>query len=304
MLFGTDKVSPLGAEDRPVRRAVLGGSFTDYQIWVGSDDRARAFSTTARTMKDADGNYDGAVIAFHDITDMLAALAAKDDFVARVSHEFRIPLSSILGYASLIMDDGQDLPAEITSSLAVIERNAERLLGLVNDLLATKSMMFRPAPTDFAQLVAHSLAAAAPAAITNAVTLHNSVEGPMPVVGDAGRIGQLLDNLISNAIKYSPDGGTVTVRAWTEGEDLLCTIQDTGIGMNNAEQAEAFTRFFRADLALQRAIPGLGLGLRITKSIVEMHGGTISLQSAPGAGTTIRFTLPDSVYTHRVLQDR
>ncbi|WP_146755367.1 PAS domain-containing sensor histidine kinase [Arthrobacter sp. AQ5-05] len=294
----------MGAEDRPVRRAVLGGSFTDYQIWVGSDDRARAFSTTARTMKDADGNYDGAVIAFHDITDMLAALAAKDDFVARVSHEFRIPLSSILGYASLIMDDGQDLPAEITSSLAVIERNAERLLGLVNDLLATKSMMFRPAPTDFAQLVAHSLAAAAPAAITNAVTLHNSVEGPMPVVGDAGRIGQLLDNLISNAIKYSPDGGTVTVRAWTEGEDLLCTIQDTGIGMNNAEQAEAFTRFFRADLALQRAIPGLGLGLRITKSIVEMHGGTISLQSAPGAGTTIRFTLPDSVYTHRVLQDR
>ncbi|WP_411733776.1 sensor histidine kinase [Paeniglutamicibacter sp.] len=304
LLFGSDKVTPLGAEARPVRRAVLGESFTNCDLWVGSGDRARAFSTTARTMKDADGNYDGAVISFHDITDMLAALAAKDDFVARVSHEFRTPLSSILGYASLIMDDGQDLPSEVTSSLAVIERNAERLLGLVNDLLATKSMIFQPAPTDFAQLVAHSLAAAAPSATANAVTLHSSVEGPMPVVVDAGRIGQVLDNLISNAIKYSPDGGAVTVRAWTEGEELLCTIQDTGIGMNNTEQAEAFTKFFRADLALKRAIPGLGLGLLITKSIVEMHGGAISLQSAPGAGTTIRFTLPQSVSTHGVLHDR
>lgn len=304
LLFGTDKVTPLSDEDRPVRRAVLGESFTDCHIWVGSEDRARAFSTTARTMKDSDGNYDGAVIAFHDITDMLAALAAKDDFVARVSHEFRTPLSSILGYASLIMDESEDHPSGINSSLAVIERNAERLLGLVNDLLATKSMVFRPAPTDFAQLVAHSLTAAAPAASTNAVTLHNAVEGPMPVVGDAGRIGQLLDNLVSNAIKYSPDGGTVTVRAWIEGEDLLCTIQDTGMGMNSAEQAEAFTRFFRADLALQQGIPGLGLGLLITKSIVEMHGGTIDLHSVAGAGTTIRFTLPDSVNTHGVLQSR
>ncbi|MFL4477017.1 sensor histidine kinase [Paeniglutamicibacter sp. ORCA_105] len=303
LLFGPDKVTPLGAEDRPVRRAALGESFTNCHLWVGSGDQARAFSTTARTMKDPNGNHDGAVIAFHDITDMLAALAAKDDFVARVSHEFRTPLSSILGYTSLIMDDAQTLPSEIASSLAVIERNAERLLGLVNDLLAAKSMTYHPAPTDFAQLVAHSLAAAAPSATTNAVTLHNSVQGPLPVIVDAGRIGQVLDNLISNAIKYSPDGGTVTVRAWAEGEDLLCTIQDTGIGMNGAEQAEAFTKFFRAEPALQRAIPGLGLGLLITKSIVEMHGGTIGLQSAPQDGTTIRFTLPQSVSTHGVLQD-
>ncbi|MBV1779081.1 PAS domain-containing sensor histidine kinase [Paeniglutamicibacter sp. ABSL32-1] len=304
LLFGSDRVTPLEAAERPVRRAVSGESFTNFDLWVGAGDGARAFSTTARTMKDADGNYDGAVISFHDITDMLAALAAKDDFVARVSHEFRTPLSSILGYASLIMDDGQDLPTEVTNALAVIERNAERLLDLVNDLLATKSMMFHPAPTDFAQLVAHSLAAAAPSATANAVTLHNSVEDPMPVVVDAGRIGQVLDNLISNAIKYSPDGGTVTVRAWVEGEDLLCTIQDTGMGMNNTEQAEAFTKFFRADQALKRAIPGLGLGLLITKSIVEMHGGTIDLHSAPRAGTSIRFTLPQSVYRPGALHVR
>ena len=298
LLFGTDKVTPLGTEDRPVRRAVRGESFTNCQIWVGSGDRARAFSTTARTMKDADGNNDGAVISFHDVTGMLTALAAKDDFVARVSHEFRTPLSSILGYASLIMDDGQDVPSEVASSVAVIERNAERLLGLVNDLLTAKTLTYRPTPTDFAQLVAHSLAAAAPSAATNAVTLMSLVEGPMPVVIDAGRIGQVLDNLVSNAIKYSPDGGTVTVRAWPESEDLVCTIQDTGMGMSNTEQAEAFTRFFRAESALQRAIPGLGLGLLITKSIVEMHGGTIRLQSTPKKGTTIRFTLPQPVSTH------
>lgn len=292
LVFGADKVTALAAEDRPVRRAVMGESFTNAHIWIGAGDGARAFSTTARTMTDADGGYDGAVVAFHDITDMLAALSAKDDFVASVSHEFRTPLTSILGYTGLIMDDAGNLPAGVGSSLAVIDRNAERLLGFVNDLLATKSAVVRPAPTDFAQLVADSLAASAPSAAANGIILHSSVEGTLSAVLDAGRIGQVLDNLVSNAIKYSPDGGTVTVRAWAQDSELCCEIQDTGMGMSSTEQAEAFTRFFRAEQAVQRSIPGLGLGLLITKSIVEKHGGSVTLHSVPGVGTTVRFTLP------------
>ena len=295
LVFHMDKATPMASEDRPVRRAVKGESFNNSNIWIGSGNKARAFSTTARTMKDEEGNYDGAVIAFHDITEMTAAMAAKDDFIANVSHEFRTPLTSILGYSSLILEDADALPPGVDKSLAIIERNAERLLGLVNDLLDTKTMEVHPAPADFSQLVAHSVAAASPAAARNAVTLHTQLPGPLPARIDAGRISQVLDNLVSNAIKYSPDGGPVTVRAWTEGADVLCEVQDSGLGMSSTEQAKAFTRFFRADQVLTRPIPGLGLGLLITKWIVEKHGGRITLDSTAGVGTTVRFVLPQAV---------
>lgn len=294
LIFQMDKTTPMAGEDRPVRRAVQGESFNNANIWIGSGTKARAFSTTARTMADEDGNYDGAVIAFHDITDMTVAMAAKDDFIANVSHEFRTPLTSILGYTSLILEDTDALPPGVDRSLAIIERNAERLLGLVNDLLDTKTMEVHPAPADFSQLVAHSMAAASPAAARNGVTLHTHLPGPLPARVDAGRISQVLDNLVSNAIKYSPDGGPVTVRAWTEDTDLVCEVQDKGLGMSGTEQAKAFTRFFRADQVLIRPIPGLGLGLLITKWIVEKHGGHIALESAPGVGTTVRFVLPQA----------
>lgn len=294
LVFGADKEIPLPAEDRPVRRAVKGESFNNANIWIGSGDKARAFATTARTMEDEDGNYDGAVIAFHDITDMTAALAAKDSFIANVSHEFRTPLTSILGYAGLILEDEDCLPDGVKRSLVIIERNAERLLRLVNDLLDTKSLEVHPAPADFAELVAHSMAAASPAALRNGVTLQTKVQGPFPVRVDPVRISQVLDNLVSNAIKYTPNGGPVTVRAWAENGDLVCEVQDTGLGMSTSEQTKAFTRFFRADQVLQRPIPGLGLGLVITKWIVEKHGGTISLESEAGSGTTVRFVIPQA----------
>lgn len=294
LVFGTDRETPVPAEERPVRRAVKGESFNNANIWIGSGDQARAFATTARTMEDEDGNYDGAVIVFHDITDMTAALAAKDSFIANVSHEFRTPLTSILGHADLILEDGDCLPEGVRRSLAIIERNAERLLRLVNDLLDTKTLEVHPAPADFAQLVAHSVAAAAPAAGRNGVILQTEVQGPLPVMVDAVRISQVLDNLVSNAIKYTPDGGPVTVRAWTGGMFLVCEVQDTGLGMSSSDQSKAFTRFFRSDQVLQRPIPGLGLGLVITKWIVEKHGGTISLESEPGAGTTVRFVIPQA----------
>ncbi|WP_427016733.1 sensor histidine kinase [Pseudarthrobacter sp. P1] len=295
LVFARDKATPLGAEERPVRRAVKGESFTNYQIWIGSGDKARAFSTTARTMKDDDGSYDGAVVAFHDNTDMLAALAAKDDFVANVSHEFRTPLTSIQGYLGLALDEPELLPGPLVKYLEVAERNAERLSGLVSDLLTTDSLTVERSLTDVAGLIVDSLASASPAAAINDVQLVHQALSSIPAVVDPVRIGQVLDNLVSNAIKYSPDGGTVTVRAWADGGDLLCEVEDTGMGMNSTEQAEAFKKFFRAEPALQRSIPGLGLGLRITRSIVAKHGGTIGIRSERNVGTTMRIVLPGCV---------
>ncbi len=294
LLFGPGKV-PLAADDRPVRRAILGESFTNYQMWIGPDDNSRAISTTARTMRKEDGSSAGAVIAFHDNTEMMAALSAKDDFVANVSHEFRTPLTSILGYLGMILDDADRLPADLYKFLTITQRNALRLSRLVSDLLTTDSMEVTPAGTDVSALIAESVASARPMAERNGVELLMTGPTQLWAMVDSGRIGQALDNLISNAIKYSPDGGTVTVRAWSDGTDVVCEVQDTGMGMSSAEQAQAFTKFFRAGPALERSIPGLGLGLLITKSIVASHGGSISIQSEPNVGTTMRMVLPESV---------
>ena len=297
MVFGLDAVTLLEAGERPVRRAIRGEEFTNYQLWLGSGDKARAVSTAARPMRDDDGNFDGAVIAFHDITEMMAALEAKNDFVANVSHEFRTPLTSIQGYLEMVLDDQRELPEDLLEYLRIAARNVDRLGSLVADLLTTDSVVLQVARADVAQLVMDSLASAAPAAETNKVTLHSQVKAPLEAFIDARRVGQVLDNLVSNAVKYSPDGGTVTVRAWAQGSDLWCEVQDTGMGMSNAEQEEAFTKFFRARSAVQRSIPGIGLGLMITKTIVEKHGGTISLRSERGVGTTITYVLPGCLAT-------
>ena len=294
LLFGHGKV-PLTADERPVRRAILGESFTNYQMWIGEGENCRAISTTARTMRHEDGSSAGAVIAFHDNTEVMAALSAKDDFVANVSHEFRTPLTSILGYLGMVLDDADRLPADVNKFLAITQRNALRLNRLVSDLLTTDAMEVTPAMTDVSALLAESVASAQPMAERNAVVLTMAAPAKLWAMVDAGRIGQALDNLISNAIKYSPDGGTVTVRAWCDGADVVCEVQDTGMGMSSAEQAQAFTKFFRADPALERSIPGLGLGLLITKTIVANHGGAISVRSERNVGTTMRMVLPESV---------
>ncbi|POH74915.1 sensor histidine kinase [Arthrobacter glacialis] len=292
VVFSVDAVTLLAAEERPVRRAIRGEAFTNYQVWLGTGDQARAVSTAARPILDENGNFDGAVIAFHDITEMMAALEAKNDFVANVSHEFRTPLTSIQGYLEMALDEQEQLPAEVRGYLNIASRNVDRLSSLVSDLLTTDSLTLQLSRTDFATLVSESVSSAAPAAELNKLGLVTEMQGPLEVFIDVRRIGQVLDNFVSNAVKYSPDGGTITVRAWAEGTDLWCEVRDTGMGMNSEEQAEAFTKFFRARSAMARSIPGIGLGLMISRTIVAKHGGTISLSSEPGAGTTIGFVLP------------
>ena len=284
----------MAVADRPVRRAVRGEAFSENLIWLGSGAQARALSSTARPVLDSAGEFDGSVIAFYDVTDLVTALAAKDDFVSNISHEFRTPLTSILGYVGLALENPEALPPEVAKYLQVAERNADRLLSLVSDLLsiASPAMDIRPRMTDLAELIEMSMDSAAPAAAENGVRMVNECSGPLMAHIDISRIGQVLDNLLSNAVKYSPDGGTVTVRAWAADETIVCEVRDTGIGMDEAEQAEIFTKFFRSGTVRRSAIPGVGLGLVITKSIIESHGGSISLQSRPGVGTKVCFALP------------
>lgn len=294
LIFAADRCTKLAPPERPVARAIEGEIFSQVLIWAGQGNEARALSVSARPIQGADGAAAGSVVAFYDVTELVTALTAKDDFVSNISHELRTPLTSILGYLGLALDDPTVLPKDVFQYLRVAERNADRLLTLVTDLLSTASrtMAIKPRLTNLAEIIEDSLDSAGPPAAENSVILLNHAREPLYATLDVGRIGQVLDNLISNAIKYSPNGGTVTVRTSTTNDSVICDVADQGIGMDKEEQSAAFDRFFRAGPALSRAIPGVGLGLLITKTIVENHGGTMHLRSEPGVGTTIGFTIP------------
>ncbi|MFX1818617.1 MULTISPECIES: sensor histidine kinase [Micrococcaceae] len=292
LVFGADRKTLVPVEERPVRRAVLGETFTDYLVWLGSGSDQRAVVTTARAMKDDDGAFAGSVIAFSDVTDLVNALTAKDEFVASVSHEFRTPLTSILGYVELLLADE---PAKAQREmLEVIRRNSERLLTLVSDLLSSRNgqLIVTPEAVNVAELVRSSVSSATPRAAAAGVVLQAQTPERLDAHVDGARISQVLDNLVSNAIKYSPDGGSVLVSLEQEDGHLACRITDTGMGMSPEDASEVFAKFFRSSTVRRTAIPGVGLGLPISKAIIEAHGGTIGVDSTLGEGTTFTFRVP------------
>lgn len=292
LVFAADRTTPVPVEDRPVRRAVLGETFTDYLVWLGEGKEQRAITTSARAMKDADGQFAGSVIVFGDVTDLVNALAAKDEFVSSVSHEFRTPLTSILGYVEILLED--DPGHDQLEPLEIIRRNSERLLTLVSDLLVSRNgkLIVSPHAVDVAELVRATVSAALPKADASRVVLKADTPARLDAHVDGPRISQVLDNLVSNAIKYSPDGGNVVVSLEQEDGRLTCRVSDTGMGMSPDDQAEVFAKFFRTNNVRRTAIPGVGLGLPISKAIVEAHGGTIEVDSSLGKGTTFTFRLP------------
>ncbi|ADX72087.1 histidine kinase [Pseudarthrobacter phenanthrenivorans Sphe3] len=292
LVFGPDRKTPVPVEERPVRRAVLGETFTDYLVWLGSGSGQRAVVTTARAMTDDDGAFAGSVIAFSDVTDLVNALAAKDDFVSSVSHEFRTPLTSILGYVEILLADEPDESQR--DMLEIIRRNSERLLTLVSDLLASRNgqLIVTPQTVDVAELVRSSVSSAQPRAAAAGLVLKADTPDRLEAHVDGARISQVLDNLVSNAIKYSPGGGRVLVTLAQEDGHLECRVTDTGMGMSPEDASEVFAKFFRASTVRRTAIPGVGLGLPISKAIIDAHGGTIAVHSTLGEGTTFTFRVP------------
>ena len=294
LLTGQDLKTPLPLERRPVRRAAAGESFADYLVRFGEAPGSRVVSTGARPLTGDDGGFHGAVVVFNEVTGLVDALAAKDDVVSTVSHEFRTPLTSIIGNLDLVLGDSAELSSTTVRRIEVAQRNAERLLALVSDLLmsANSTVHVHPRRTDLASLVEASLGSAQAHAQAARVALSMDLPAPLWAHVDPLRIGQALDNLVSNAIKYSPDGGTVHVSASKEPGLVLLHVADHGMGMTAADAGRVFTRFFRSPAVREGSIPGAGLGLSITKAIVERHGGSISCSSRPGRGSTFTVELP------------
>lgn len=294
LIYGADRTTPLTPEQRPVRRAVLGEDFDGELVWGGPDGQLRAYSASAHRMRGPGGQDHGAVIAFHEITDLMEAMAAKDDFLSTVNHELRTPLTSIVGYLEMALETS-DLDASTKVYLQVAERNAERLLSLVGDLLdaAAGKVALLSEPVDLADVLESSVPAHVARAERQEVAVAIHIAGGLDMLGDGRRLGQIVDNLLSNAVKYTPAGGSITVSARRgPGGGPVLTVADTGPGMSEEEQGNLFTRFYRTAGVRRTAIPGAGLGLAITKELVEAHGGSIRVRSEPGVGSAFTVEFP------------
>jgi two-component system phosphate regulon sensor histidine kinase PhoR len=309
-VFAEDGVRRLAQHEMPSLRAAHGEEYDDIRMWVGSDPLTRrACSVSARSVRDADGNFVGAALAYKDVTEFLRSMTVKDDFVAMVSHEFRTPLTSIHGYVSLLLDEQDRLHPDDVHYLTVVARNTERLHRLVTDLLASAQHDSRPmeierAPTNICEIVQASVESARPAAEDKDLTLSADLPRRLRIMVDPQRFAQVVDNLVSNAVKYTPSGGSVAVTLEGYDDHVELAVADTGIGIDPADRDRLFTRFFRARNAEERSIQGVGLGLSISKKIVESHGGRIDVDSSD-RGSTFRVWLPlDVVLAEGPDQDR
>jgi signal transduction histidine kinase len=220
----------------------------------------------------------------------------KDEFVSLVSHELRTPLTSIRGYLELLRDSGNLMPKQ-QGFLKVVDRNSQRLLELVGDLLFLAKIdagafEIDLDEVDLGKVVKESIEACRPIAESREIELVASVGDLPPLVGDRARLAQVSDNLVSNALKFTEPGGRVDVTVSSADGHVVLEVKDTGLGISPEEQPRLFERFFRSSRATENAIPGTGLGLTITKAIVERHGGSISLESNEDVGTTVRVELP------------
>jgi signal transduction histidine kinase len=223
----------------------------------------------------------------------------KTEFVSMVSHELRTPLTSIQGYVDLLIDrSAAALGPDARESLTVVKRSADRLLGLINDLLDLSRMEagkieLRRGPVDLPHVIQAVAASLRPLIESKRQRLALDLgEALPPVSADADRVAQILTNLVANAHRYTPVDGTITIRARSRDPLVEVEVVDTGVGLTAAEQAQLFTPFYRARPSDSRRDGGTGLGLVITRLLVELHGGRVVVSSVPGQGSTFGFSLP------------
>jgi two-component system phosphate regulon sensor histidine kinase PhoR len=224
---------------------------------------------------------------------------AKDAFISTVSHELRTPLTSIVGYLELMSEGGMGpLSEDVSQGIAIIERNVDRLRGLVEDLLAlsaydAEQMRLELRPVDLVAVVADCQQMLAPVTAEKQLEVVVTTEGEVArVTGDHTQLERVVLNVLTNAVKFSHRGGTVTIRLQAEDDEVVMSVHDDGIGIPQAEQHRIFSRFFRSSLSAAEEIQGTGLGLALVRAVVERHGGSVSLASQEGVGTVVTVRLP------------
>jgi len=300
-LIGLEIGDLMGENVSPESQAMVMGLLSQKELRRSSlkfEWGEKTLSVSFAPVRARTGDVTGTVAAFRDFTREAEVDRMKSDFVSIVSHELRTPLTSIKGYLDLVlMGAAGKISKQQASFLEIAKGNAERLHNLVSDLLDLSRIESGKVELDVQVVSLPRIAQQVAATLQKEfddrdLTLVLDVPKDLPeMFADPGRVTQILTNLLSNAYKYTPRGGA-TVRARVEGPVLRVDVIDTGLGISKEDQERLFTRFFRADDASVRQQTGTGLGLNITKSLVEMHGGDILVESEQGKGSTFSFTLP------------
>jgi two-component system phosphate regulon sensor histidine kinase PhoR len=312
-------VDPASAEGRPlievirnsdllslIRRALRGDEGLQTDITMGIT-QTQSFSITAAPVKALDVSASGrapnekpsgAVVVLHDVTELRRLERVRQDFVANVSHEFKTPLTAIQGFAETLLAGALDDPENNRRFLEIIRNHAMRLARLTNDLLKLARIEAGKMELEFSSVgLLELIEACTETTLLKAnrkeITLEITVPPQLPAVrGDAALLRDVLQNLLDNAIQYTPPRGHIAVAASATTREAVITVADTGIGIPLADSERIFERFYRVDAARSREAGGTGLGLSIAKHIVEAHGGKLWVESTVGQGSKFSFSLP------------
>jgi signal transduction histidine kinase len=292
-------------EDRASVMKALPSPAERSQPFAPGEDRTllsrsgRRIQVSTAPITDEEGKWLGCVRVLHDISEQREISHQQTEFFSLVTHELRVPLTSILGFTSLLLGGGQgDVTQEQSKSLKVVQRQAERLATLINNLLDVSrieaghlQLEQEPVPIDeIAEGVMDDLR---PQAQEKQIRLHLKVASrPCIAYGDYERLTQVFANLLSNAIKFTPEEGSVTVILTPQSNDVLVEVSDTGIGIPQDELGRVFDKFYQVRRSAERKNSGTGLGLAIVQGIVEAHGGKVWVKSGEGQGTQFFFTIP------------
>jgi two-component system, OmpR family, phosphate regulon sensor histidine kinase PhoR len=280
-----------------LHRVLVDGQLLNYELDLpGPEPRWLQINATA--LLDRQSRRQGIILVCRDLTRLKQLESTRRDFVANVSHELRTPLSMIKGYAETLLNGAKDDPAVATRFLQTIEKHADRLTYLIEDLLTVSRLesgqiVMNIQTVELHQAVDEVLADLRLRAQEDQVTLLNEVPSVLQVQADADRLQQVLFNLVDNALKYGLHPGCITIQAHpTENWRVEVSVHDDGPGIPPEALHRVFERFYRVDKGRSREQGGTGLGLAIVKHIIQFHGGEVWAESQPGQGTTFFFTLP------------
>jgi two-component system, OmpR family, phosphate regulon sensor histidine kinase PhoR len=284
-----------------IRRALRGEEGLRSDIAMGIVQQ-RSFAVTAAPVQALDAALagdkpSGAVVVLHDVTELRRLERVRHDFVANVSHEFKTPLTAIQGFAETLLSGALEDPNNNRRFLEIIRDHATRLAVLTNDLLKLArieagKLEIQLGPVQLAEVIERCAETSQLKANRKRITLEVDVPANLPPVrGDASLLRDVVQNLLDNAVQYTPEGGRVRICASAGPREAVVTVDDTGIGIPLADQERIFERFYRVDAARSREAGGTGLGLSIAKHIVEAHGGRLWVESEVGHGSKFSFSI-------------
>ena len=266
-----------------------------------ADPRAhgeRHIEISAVPIKKADDEMSGAVVLFHDITELKQLDQIRREFVANVSHELRTPLSILRGYIEVLLDEPETSREELTRILSIMERHSKRLRRLVDDLLSLAQLessqaTLEPSVVRVDELLNNLIRDwNEKLATKNLKVIVDLTPEAFTLHADGTRLEEVLHNLLDNAVKFSRENGQIHLQAVRRDSEMVLSVADNGLGIGKEHLPRIFERFYRADKARSRELGGTGLGLAIVKHIAQLHGGRVEAESEPGRGTTIRVVLP------------